>query len=425
MPNHFSFQLSLIYCVLLVCTKTTTKKRLLVVYLSLLSTFSLGENGHITTQLLTTSMGVGVNSGRPVAPNFVPSVVQILRQGSLKCTGTLIGKCVLTARHCLRDSEYPYSDRYKESSVFQENSKEKSEIETAAFEDPDIAVAKLKTPINFGASDESILSTEEPKRYSIAAAIGYGENEAKSPRKVIGRLLTTEIGLQIESVPFPSALSNGDSGGPLVVLDQNGKPKLVGVLSNIGTFEGDQRGRYLSRHHSIFKNKEWIKKTVEKFGCFKNTGTLLLPEKAFEGIFGSKSEVNGFVSLSLTELESERLARALRADMSVEGKKDFRESAGIVESYLTNEIKRRLRKELHLQEWSHVTSPLFNIFHVLAPKIIERKGAKSAIIEVIHSNIPIATIELSLEKEANLHVYPSPQFLESSVNSGLNSERNK
>ncbi|KNC33091.1 Trypsin epsilon [Lucilia cuprina] len=221
--------------------------------------------------------------GRPVYIEQFPYMVNLRREGSFYCGGSLITpKCVLTAAHCIRrpreitvqaGATYLHEDYYQRrvKKIFRPKSFDEKTL------DNDVAIFKLNSPFRERFIESIELSNDMPQKGDFVKVSGWGltrENGTVSQqlRSVYVEVLSHEECREIylnyrnvtksmfcASIPGVKDACAADSGGPVLLDDQ-----LVGIVSW-------GRGRECAREESpgVYVNinalRPWIDKIVDEY----------------------------------------------------------------------------------------------------------------------------------------------------------------
>lgn len=186
-------------------------------------------------------LGMQLIKGAPVKSGEFKQVVSISTNRS-RCTATVVGPRVLvTAAHC---GTYGATSEF-----FYEGEKFSGTFEPSplyAIDKHDLAVVVLDTPLK-GAKPFSIGGAS--KLGMSLQMLGYGCTSKEMDRKTSGKLHSgmTEVTrisafdyLLVSMTPTGALLCPGDSGGPSFVT-VDGKQRVIGVHSSVGTMESDEK----------------------------------------------------------------------------------------------------------------------------------------------------------------------------------------
>ncbi|MEZ4380484.1 MAG: trypsin-like serine protease [Nannocystaceae bacterium] len=193
-----------------------------------------------------------IYGGELVAEGEWPGVVAI-DLGSLLCTGTLVApNLVLTAAHCLKTSPPPSSVKVRfgaqavisgveiTAASYKIHPDYCDEAVTCGKDCWDFAYIVLESPADAAYPPVGILSSQEDwdewmRVGTPVSLVGYGRDEQGTMgfKRIAETVMTAfgATGLEFEAGGMGIDSCQGDSGGPAFVVDGQGAPILVGVLS--------------------------------------------------------------------------------------------------------------------------------------------------------------------------------------------------
>lgn len=232
------------------------------------------------------------------AKNIFENTIMIRSSKGL-CSATRIGRCVLSAKHCFDKGSEGINRFYFTGDTTKEKVFVDAVATSVAFppgkNPPDLAIAKLETPISKVALTREVIPTNKISAEAIEKRVtgnlfgygndqvtltkdftaqyrGQGKRQAGSARLVSydGETGTIKVEGKKKDREAPSAPFPGDSGGPLVI-----NSKVHGVAKKVDgrlTIKGGATVSfndmdYTGGYTSVSSHREWILDTLKELNC--------------------------------------------------------------------------------------------------------------------------------------------------------------